>query len=208
MDDEAEVAENVGLGDDSMEERRAAKKGFFPSSMGPSFLVGEGVESLEVAVRWGDYRRIGAEGGDAGRDRDEGEAGDPNRDRGVGEEGAGSGHEGQGESGGETGEEIGEVAPAAGHADQGRGSGVRAWWQRALREEMVSLTLPASMDSPDTVLLRLLPRQVHPVPREAGDVAVVNMCSGHARSLAPSLRGHAAAPRDHGCGRRNFSPVD
>ena len=64
VDDEAEVAENVGLGDDSMEDRRAAKKGFFPSSMGLSFLVGEGLDSLEVAVRWGDYRRVEAEGGD------------------------------------------------------------------------------------------------------------------------------------------------
>ena len=139
VDDEAEVAENAGLGDDSMEDRRAAKKGFFPSSMGLSFLVGEGVESLEVAVRWGDYRRVEAEGGDA------------DRDRGEGAEGAGPGHEGQGESRGEAGEEGGETALATGHADQGGASGVRAWWQRAPREEMVSLLLPASMDRLDTV---------------------------------------------------------
>ena len=139
VDDEAEVAENAGLGDDSMEDRRAAKKGFFPSSMGLSFLVGEGVESLEVAVRWGDYRRVEAEGGDAGRDQREGA------------EGAGPGHEGQGESRGETEEGSGETAPAAGHADQGGASSVQAWWQRTPREEMVSLTLPASMDSPGTV---------------------------------------------------------
>ena len=82
--------------------------------MGLSFLVGEGVERLEVAVRWGDYRRVEAEGGDAGRDQHEGA------------EGAGPGREGQGESMGEAGEEGGETAPAAGHADQGGTSGVRA----------------------------------------------------------------------------------
>ena len=57
-DFEAEVKEKAGLGDDSIEERRAAKRGFFPSSMGLSFLVGEVVESLEVTVRWGDYRLV------------------------------------------------------------------------------------------------------------------------------------------------------
>ena len=59
-DFEAEVKEKAGLGDDSIEERRAAKRGFFPSSMGLSFLVGEAVESLEVTVRWGDYRLVSA----------------------------------------------------------------------------------------------------------------------------------------------------
>ena len=42
VDDELEVAEQAGLGDDSTEDRRAAKKGFFPSSMGLSFLASEG----------------------------------------------------------------------------------------------------------------------------------------------------------------------
>ena len=50
VDDEPEVAERAGLGDDSTEDRRAAKKGFFPSSMGLSFLVSEGVDALEVLV--------------------------------------------------------------------------------------------------------------------------------------------------------------
>ena len=36
VDDEPEVAERAGLGDDSTEDRRAAKKGFFPSSRRPS----------------------------------------------------------------------------------------------------------------------------------------------------------------------------
>ena len=71
VDDEPEVAENAGLGDDSAEDRRAAKKGFFPSSMGLSFLVGTDVDSLEVVVRWGDYRRIEAAGDGSDEDRRE-----------------------------------------------------------------------------------------------------------------------------------------
>ena len=48
-----EVAESGGLGDDSTEDRRAAKKGFFPSSMGLSFLVSEEVEAVDVLVPLG-----------------------------------------------------------------------------------------------------------------------------------------------------------
>ena len=82
VDEEPEVAEGAGLGDDSTEDRRAAKKGFFPSSMGLSFLVGADVDALEVLVRWGDYRRLEAEGGDAkgGRAEQVGDAG-PDGDR-------------------------------------------------------------------------------------------------------------------------------
>ena len=57
-DFEPEVADEGGLGDDSTEDRRSAKKGFFPSSMGLSFLVAEGVDRLDVTVRWGDYRYV------------------------------------------------------------------------------------------------------------------------------------------------------
>ena len=84
VDDEPEVAERAGLGDDSTEDRRAAKKGFFPSSMGLSFLVSEGVDALEVLVRWGDYRRVEAKSGDPDRARaeegGEAEAGSDNRE--------------------------------------------------------------------------------------------------------------------------------
>ena len=65
-DFEPEVAAEGGLGDDSAEDRRAAKKGFFPSSMGLSFLVAEGVDELDVTVRWGDYRYVKAESADDG----------------------------------------------------------------------------------------------------------------------------------------------
>ena len=67
-DFQSEVAEDRGLGDDSAEDREAAKKGFFPSSMGLSFLVAEGVEALEVIVRWGDYRYVEGDPTDGGGD--------------------------------------------------------------------------------------------------------------------------------------------
>ena len=50
-----EIPEVAGLAEESTEEHKAAKKGFFPSSMGLSFLVPESVGHLDVTVRWGDY---------------------------------------------------------------------------------------------------------------------------------------------------------
>ncbi len=55
QDDLGVAAETAGPPEESAEERRAAKRGFFPSSIGLSFLVPPGARSLEVAVRWGDY---------------------------------------------------------------------------------------------------------------------------------------------------------
>jgi hypothetical protein len=55
-DDElGEIPEAAGLAEESNEERKAAKKGFFPSSMGLSFLVPGETRTLAVTVRWGDY---------------------------------------------------------------------------------------------------------------------------------------------------------
>src|SRR6266702_2813869 len=55
-DDDFElVPESAGLAEESTEERKAAKKGFFPSSMGISFLVPRETRGLAVLVRWGDY---------------------------------------------------------------------------------------------------------------------------------------------------------
>ena len=42
-------------GEEGDEDRGAAKKGFFPSSMGLSALVDGAATSLSVTVRWGDY---------------------------------------------------------------------------------------------------------------------------------------------------------
>lgn len=80
-DDEiADVAEMAGLTEESNEERAAAKKGFFPSSMGLSVLIPAEVASLDVVVTWGDYDLVAnpdetEESGDAGSgaDDDEGE---------------------------------------------------------------------------------------------------------------------------------------
>jgi hypothetical protein len=55
-DDELDVVpERSGLEEESAEERKAAKKGFFPSSMGLSFLVPGDCRELKVRLQWGDY---------------------------------------------------------------------------------------------------------------------------------------------------------
>lgn len=64
-DDDFElVAESAGLAEESNEERKAAKKGYFPSSTGLSFLVPKEVSDLAVTVRWGDYAPAEVAGGD------------------------------------------------------------------------------------------------------------------------------------------------
>jgi hypothetical protein len=60
-DDLGETPEAAGLPEESTEEQKSAKKGFFPSSMGLSFLVSGGARSLTVHVRWGDYTPSGTE---------------------------------------------------------------------------------------------------------------------------------------------------
>ncbi|MYC83743.1 MAG: helicase [Acidobacteria bacterium] len=59
-----ETPSTDGLSEESSEDRRAAKKGFFPSSIGLSFLVSSSTERLQVTVRWGDYDRAKEENGD------------------------------------------------------------------------------------------------------------------------------------------------
>ena len=59
------VPESEGLAEESSDERKTAKKGFFPSSMGLSFLVVEEADALDVTVRWGDYERSRIEGRDS-----------------------------------------------------------------------------------------------------------------------------------------------
>jgi hypothetical protein len=64
-DDEFElIPEKAGLAEESNDERKAAKKGFFPSSMGVSFLLLKDGRSLTVTVRWGDYVPVEIEGAD------------------------------------------------------------------------------------------------------------------------------------------------
>jgi hypothetical protein len=55
-DDEFEdVPESEGFAEESAEERVAAKKAYFPSSMGLSTLVAAKAPALKITVRWGDY---------------------------------------------------------------------------------------------------------------------------------------------------------
>ncbi len=59
-----EIPKSAGLAEESNEERKAAKKSFFPSSMGLSFLVPKETRAVVVTVRWGDYDQAAIEGGD------------------------------------------------------------------------------------------------------------------------------------------------
>ena len=63
-DDFDEMPGSAGLAEESTEERKAAKKDFFPSSMGLSFLVSGDSESASVSVRWADYGLAEAEDGE------------------------------------------------------------------------------------------------------------------------------------------------
>ena len=67
-DDMDEVPGAGGLAEESVEERRAARKGFFPSSLGLSFLVAGEEEVLTVTVRWGDYELVEVQGTDGKSD--------------------------------------------------------------------------------------------------------------------------------------------
>ena len=117
-DFDPEVAGEDGLGDDSTEDRRTAKKGFFPSSMGLSFLVAEGVDAVEVTVRWGDYRYVeGASLEDGAIDAT------PDSDE---------------SSDGTEGAADGAVVKSERTAS--------TWWQRTAREETVPVSLAAADD--------------------------------------------------------------
>lgn len=54
-DEDFEDGAGGGNGDEGAGERKAARKSFFPSSMGLSFLVAAEATKLGVLVRWGDY---------------------------------------------------------------------------------------------------------------------------------------------------------
>ncbi|MCY4634631.1 MAG: helicase, partial [Acidobacteria bacterium] len=66
-DDLDTVPESAGLAEESNDERKAARKAFFPSSMGLSFLVGGVCRALAVTVRWGDYAPAEIEDADGGK---------------------------------------------------------------------------------------------------------------------------------------------
>src|SRR5258708_3949228 len=59
-----EIPGLAGLAEESNEETKAAKKGFFPSSMGLSFLVPKEACGITVIARWGEYTPMEIEGAD------------------------------------------------------------------------------------------------------------------------------------------------
>jgi len=67
-DEELEVVpETAGIAEESVEDRKAAKKGFFPSSIGLTFLVPREAAELKVWIRWGDYALVQVEGSEEKR---------------------------------------------------------------------------------------------------------------------------------------------
>ena len=66
-DDLDTVPESAGLAEESNDERKAARKAFFPSSSGLSFLVVAACRQLAVTVRWGDYAPAEIEDAGGGR---------------------------------------------------------------------------------------------------------------------------------------------
>ncbi|HAK94224.1 MAG TPA: helicase [Planctomycetes bacterium] len=63
-DDVEAIPESAGVSEESSEEHKAAKKAFFPSSMGLSFLVPASARMLAAIVRWGDYEETEIESAD------------------------------------------------------------------------------------------------------------------------------------------------
>ena len=55
------VPERAGLPEESTEDQKAAKKSFYPSSMGMSFMLDAATESIDIGVHWGDYRQTEVE---------------------------------------------------------------------------------------------------------------------------------------------------
>jgi hypothetical protein len=63
-DDIDVVPDSAGLAEESNEERKAAKKGYFPSSLGLSFLVPREALNAIVTVHWGEYSPTEIDGDD------------------------------------------------------------------------------------------------------------------------------------------------
>jgi hypothetical protein len=55
-EEELDLVESGGFDDQTTPDKPAARKGFFPSSMGLSFLVPAALDRVDASVRWGDYQ--------------------------------------------------------------------------------------------------------------------------------------------------------
>lgn len=56
-DYEAEVPDQPGLPEESVQQGKRSKRTYFPSSMGLTFLVPQAAAAIRVTATWGDYRR-------------------------------------------------------------------------------------------------------------------------------------------------------
>ena len=54
---DAEVPDHLGLAEESVQHGKQPKRTYFPSSMGLTFLVPQGANTIQVTATWGDYRR-------------------------------------------------------------------------------------------------------------------------------------------------------
>ncbi|MCY4584154.1 MAG: helicase, partial [Chloroflexi bacterium] len=61
-DDLDETPANAGTAEESSDDGRPARRGYFPSSMGLSFLIDGGTNELAATVRWGDYAPASIDG--------------------------------------------------------------------------------------------------------------------------------------------------
>ena len=50
-----DVSDGAGVSEENTDDRKAARKSFFPTSMGLTFLVDPAATTLNVTIRWGDY---------------------------------------------------------------------------------------------------------------------------------------------------------
>lgn len=55
--DELDAGAESSVAEESSDDRRAAHRAFFPSSIGLSFLVAPDASTLDLTARWGDYRK-------------------------------------------------------------------------------------------------------------------------------------------------------
>ena len=54
-DDLDETPERAGTAEESSDDGKPARRGYFPSSMGISFLIDDDTCALGITIRWGDY---------------------------------------------------------------------------------------------------------------------------------------------------------
>ena len=171
VDFEQHVTEETGLDDDSTDERQAAKRGFFPSSMGLSFLVAKGVEELDVTVRWGDYRYVEDEGAE-----DDGADDAPGR-----------------------GESSDRREDAGTEAKTFTGAKAGTWWQRTPREEVVRLTLPDADDARQDRVPRSRGLVIHAVVRPVKAAALAERIPSGTRSVSLFLVNARSTAADLAC---------